>query len=162
MGNQTSQWFALFYLDEVDRLIKEKLGIKYYTRYMDDFILLHEDKAYLQHCKQEIERVLHTRLQLSFNAKTQVFPIKNGVEYLGWRFYIDENGHVVRKMKAQSKTRMLRTLHRLENDYSLGLVDLDEVYQSIQSYFNHLSYGDTWKLRERVCAELVFSRGNKV
>ena len=38
MGNQTSQWFALFYLDPLDRLVKEKLRIKYYTRYMDDCI----------------------------------------------------------------------------------------------------------------------------
>lgn len=25
IGNQTSQWFGLYYLDEIDRLIKEKL-----------------------------------------------------------------------------------------------------------------------------------------
>ena len=40
MGNQSSQWFALYYLDRIDRIIKEKYKIKYYTRYMDDLILL--------------------------------------------------------------------------------------------------------------------------
>lgn len=44
MGNQTSQWFALYYLDPMDRLIKEKMRIKYYIRYMDDGILIHESK----------------------------------------------------------------------------------------------------------------------
>jgi len=44
LGNQTSQWFALYYLDEIDRFIKEKLQIKCYVRYMDDFVLLHHDK----------------------------------------------------------------------------------------------------------------------
>ena len=48
LGNQTSQWFSLYYLDPIDRLIKEKYRIKYYTRYMDDLILIHEDKEYLK------------------------------------------------------------------------------------------------------------------
>lgn len=47
--------FALLYLNNLDHFIKEKLGIKYYGRYMDDFFLIHEDKAYLQYCRAEIE-----------------------------------------------------------------------------------------------------------
>ena len=42
IGNQTSQWFALYYPDPMDRIIKEKMHIKYYVRYMDDGILIHE------------------------------------------------------------------------------------------------------------------------
>ena len=48
LGNQTSQWFALYYLDSMDRLIKEKMRIKYYVRYMDDGVLVHESKEYLK------------------------------------------------------------------------------------------------------------------
>ena len=55
IGNQTSQWFALFYLNGLDHFIKETLKIKYYVRYMDDMILVHKDKEYLKHCKEEIE-----------------------------------------------------------------------------------------------------------
>lgn len=44
LGNQLSQWFALYYLDRIDRLVKEKLRIKGYVRYMDYFILIHRDK----------------------------------------------------------------------------------------------------------------------
>jgi len=51
LGNQTSQWFALLYLDEIDRLIKEKLKIKFYIRYMDDLILIHQNKTKLRDCK---------------------------------------------------------------------------------------------------------------
>ena len=50
LGNQSSQWFALFFLDRIDRLVKEELRIKCYVRYMDDFILIHRDKKYLQYC----------------------------------------------------------------------------------------------------------------
>lgn len=55
LGNQSSQWFALFYLNKLDHFIKEQLKIKYYVRYMDDMILIHRDKGYLVKCKQEIE-----------------------------------------------------------------------------------------------------------
>lgn len=54
MGNQTSQWFALYYFDPLDRLVKEKLRIKYYTRYMDDMILISENKEVLKEALAEI------------------------------------------------------------------------------------------------------------
>lgn len=58
IGNHTSQWFAILYLSDMDHMIKERLGIKYYGRYMDDFYLIHEDRAYLQFCLEEIRRFL--------------------------------------------------------------------------------------------------------
>ncbi len=58
MGNQTSQWFALYYLDPLDRLVKEKLRIKHYTRYMDDMILVHPSKEVLNHALQEMRSLL--------------------------------------------------------------------------------------------------------
>lgn len=86
LGNQTSQWFALWYLDSVDRYVKEQCRIKHYTRYMDDFIIIHSEKKVLQDIKKNLEQLLLDQLQLECNAKTQIIPIKNGVEYLGWRF----------------------------------------------------------------------------
>ncbi len=58
MGNQTSQWFALYYLDPLDRLVKERLCIKHYTRYMDDMILVHPGKEVLNHALQEMRSLL--------------------------------------------------------------------------------------------------------
>ncbi len=40
IGNYTSQYFANIYLNELDHYVKEVLRIKYYIRYMDDFIFL--------------------------------------------------------------------------------------------------------------------------
>lgn len=56
IGNQTSQIFGMFYLDSLDRLIKEKLRIKIHTRYMDDFLLVHEDKNVLVNALKEIKK----------------------------------------------------------------------------------------------------------
>ena len=55
LGNQTSQWFALYYLDPMDRIIKEKMHIKYYVRYMDDGILIHESKEVLNRTRRQAE-----------------------------------------------------------------------------------------------------------
>lgn len=72
LGNQSSQWFALFFLDRIGRLVKEELRIKCYVRYMDDFILIHRDKKYLQYCLKRINEVCNKELDLELNQKTQI------------------------------------------------------------------------------------------
>ena len=54
LGSQVTQLSQLAVLDDLDHFIKEQLHIKFYVRYMDDFILLHPDKAYLRYCWMEI------------------------------------------------------------------------------------------------------------
>lgn len=44
IGNYTSQYFANIYLNELDYFVKQELKIKYYLRYMDDFVLLINNK----------------------------------------------------------------------------------------------------------------------
>ena len=46
IGNLTSQIFAVYYLNDLDHYLKEKLGCKYYIRYMDDFVILSNSKSY--------------------------------------------------------------------------------------------------------------------
>ena len=47
LGNLTSQFFANVYLDELDQYVKHDLNAKYYIRYVDDFVILHESKKQL-------------------------------------------------------------------------------------------------------------------
>lgn len=51
----SSQFLAILYLNELDHFIKEELKIKYYIRYMDDGLIIHEDKEYLKYCLKEIK-----------------------------------------------------------------------------------------------------------
>ena len=90
LGSQISQLLELAVLDDLDHFIKERLHIKYYLRYMDDFILIHEDKAYLQYCRKEIEKEL-TKIHLKLNRKTSLYPLKQGVKFLQWRFIFTES-----------------------------------------------------------------------
>jgi RNA-directed DNA polymerase len=83
IGNQTSQWMALYYLNKIDRIIKEKYRIKYYARYMDDLIIIHEDKKYLEKLLSELTIFANDKLKLTFNDKTQIFPLHKGISFLG-------------------------------------------------------------------------------
>jgi retron-type reverse transcriptase len=157
LGNQASQWFALYYLDGIDRLIKEKLRVKHYTRYMDDFVLLHHDKQYLKDCLAEIRAMCKT-LELELNSKTQIFPVKNGVDYLGWHFYLTDTGKVVRKLRDSNKKTLKRRMKKLALRYYEWEIDFEAVKRSMVSTYGHLMHGDTYKLRNKLSWETGYSR----
>ena len=123
LGNQSSQWFALFYLNVVDRYVKEKLRVKGYVRYMDDMILIHRDKEYLRYCLNEIERICKEKL-------------KNGIDFLGYRHILNENGSITRKLRSSAKKRLkkhLKTLKKLRD-----IVDDEYVYIRKNAFYNHI------------------------
>ena len=156
LGNQTSQWFALYYLDPMDRLIKEKMRVRHYVRYMDDGILVHESRDYLKKVLAEM-RKLAEELRLSFNEKTQIFPISQGVDFLGFRFYLTETGKVVRRLRTSSKRRWKRRLKKFQEEYRSGTRTLDEIWTSLASYDGHLSHGHTYRLRKKVMNHFVLT-----
>ena len=98
LGYQTSQLFALLFLDEFDHFVKEKLRIRWYGRYMDDFFLIHPDKEYLQYCLTEIQAFMAS-LGLELNEKTQIFPLRHGMDFLGFHTYLTDSGKVIRKLR---------------------------------------------------------------
>lgn len=159
MGNQTSQLFALYYLDPADRLIKEKLRIKYYTRYMDDMVLLCSDKEYLRECLRQIRELCEGELRLELNEKTHIFPLKNGVDYLGWHFYLTETGKVIRKLRQSRKKRLKRRIKVLQQEYAAGRKDLEGIKRSIASMQGHLIHGHTYRLRKKIYGNMVFTKG---
>ena len=158
LGNQSSQWFAIYYLDPLDRLVKEKLRVKHYIRYMDDCLLIHPDKDFLQECLRQIRALVQDVLHLELNEKTQIYSLHKGVEFLGWRFYLSDTGKVVRKLKPQSKTRLKRRLKKLQKDYAEEVIGLQDVNAVLASYKGHLMHGDTFRLRTRLYQEFVLER----
>lgn len=138
LGNQSSQWFALLYLNSIDRYIKETLRIKYYVRYMDDMILIHRDKSYLQKCQSLITKKCLNDLKLLLNDKTQIGKVKNGIDFLGYRHILNETGKIVKKMRASSKIRMKKHLKNVNKLYSKKIVDENYVYLRKNAFYNHI------------------------
>lgn len=141
IGNQSSQILALLALSSLDHFVKEKLRIKYYGRYMDDFYLIHEDKEYLVQCWKDIERFI-TPLGMELNAKTQVFPLKNGIDYLGFHLYLTDTGKVIRKLRRKSKNNMARKLRKFKKLLDAGKIEMANIEQSYQSWKGHASKGN--------------------
>lgn len=83
LGNQSSQVFALIFLNGLDHYIVDELECKYYGRYMDDFYLLSNDKEYLKECLIKIKKYL-ANLKLTLNNKTEIVPMSKGIRFLGF------------------------------------------------------------------------------
>src|SRR3989338_4480299 len=64
LGNWTSQFFANVYLNELDQFVKHTLRVKYYIRYVDDFVILHHSADALREYGQQIEEFLSISLKL--------------------------------------------------------------------------------------------------
>lgn len=145
LGNQISQVFALMYLDGLDHLITEKLQIKYYGRYMDDFYLIHEDKKYLEYCLAVIQNYIHS-LKLTLNGKTQIIPFKNGINFLGFHTYVTRDGKAIRKLKGENKRKIKKRLLKNSELVKSGRMTKEKFYESYNSWRNHASHGNCVKL----------------
>lgn len=145
LGNQINQGFALLYLDAMDKMILYELGIEYYGRNMDDFWLIHPSKEYLQHCLQVITAYLET-LNLTLNGKTQIFPFKNGVSYLGFHTYITEDGRPIRKLSNQKKRNAQKKYARMAKLVVAGKLPPEKLAASYTAHKAHRSHGNCYNL----------------
>lgn len=155
LGNQTSQWFAVLYLNEIDRLIKEKLQVKCYTRYMDDFVLLSEDKNFLVHCKNQIQKTCQEKLNLNLNAKTQIGQLKNGVDYLGFNHRLTSSGKIEVCMRKSAKLRQRHYLKAISYFYLNNQIDDFYLLSRINAYRAHLKGSKNLKFINNYLQSLV-------
>ncbi len=137
MGNQSSQIFALLYLNCVDRLIKEKYRIKYYIRYMDDLIIVHEDKTLLKQLFDDIKKEV-VGLKLELNKKSEILALKNGVEFLGVKYLLLPNGKLLKHMKKQSVLRMVKRIKELVASIRLAILSPFELKMSVAGFWGNV------------------------
>lgn len=145
LGNLTSQVFANIYLNELDRFMKHTLKIKNYCRYMDDFVVILDNKEELNRIRHLAEDFVNNELKLKFNSKTQVFPIgkKNGraLDFLGYRMYGDH-----RFLRKSSVKRIKRKISKYRKQYAAGELSVLEVQLKIQSWVGHASHANSHNL----------------
>lgn len=150
IGNQSSQLLALLYLDDFDHWLRGDLGLVY-GRYMDDFYIISSDKLLLRRILKEIEDYIKP-LGLRLNNKTQIFPLKNGIDFLGFHTYLTSTGKVVRKVRAKSIDNMKRKIRKYRGLVDSGRMTLESVLQSYASWCGHISHGNTYHLRQNMDA----------
>lgn len=149
LGNLTSQFFANVYLNELDYYIKHNLKVKYYIRYVDDFVILHDSKETLVLYKWLINNFLKQRLKLELHPeKSKVIPLHNGVNLLGFRVFYHY------KLPRRSNLRKFKK--KLANIYTLTVREkvLVKINKILEGWFGYVMHGNTYKLRKRILKEI--------
>ena len=154
IGNLTSQFFANVYLNGFDHFVKENLRCKYYIRYVDDFVVFDNSKEKLSGIKAELESYLGSLRPCLHRNKSRVYPVKDGVRFLGYRIF------PTHRLVAKANTlAMRRRMHRYSRQYREGEISLAQVRQCIQSWIGHACHADSYRLRSRLLTGVAFQRG---
>ena len=116
IGNYTSPWFAEFFLQPLDRLIKQKYNVRYYVRYADDLVLIDNNKKRLRSTLYAIKSYL-SLLGMELKHDYQVFKIyQNGkgrkIDFVGRCF--GKGFCTIRKRRALAFMRQSRKIQKLQ------------------------------------------------
>ncbi len=134
LGNLTSQLLVNIYMNAFDHFMKRDLKIKYYIRYADDFVIVHENKEYLKNILPKISNFLEAKLRLSLHPdKVFIKTFSSGVDFLGWVHFPHH-----RIPRTSTKKRMFRNLNG------------NSKKESLISYTGLLSHGNTYELRKEI------------
>ena len=125
IGNVTSQFLAVFYLNDIDHYIKEVLKHKYYVRYMDDLVIIDNDKEKLIKSLNVITKMLKNE-KLEVNKKTKIYKLKNGFSFIGYNFKI--NNKVLIRYNTKTIRRIDKKLKKMKE------VNYEDYYKSLMSY----------------------------
>ncbi len=136
LGNLTSQIFANIYLNELDRFVKHNLKIRYYGRYMDDFIIIGQNKEWLEEKAREIDYFLEKQLNLQLHPdKVIIKKSMQGIDFLGY-----VQSPYWRILRIKTKKRMFRNLSLKYNFLKQGLISKKSFNYSVQSYLGVLKH----------------------
>jgi hypothetical protein len=153
IGNLTSQFLGNLYLDDLDHHLKETLRLPAYLRYVDDLVLLADDKASLWDLRSEIDRFLAGERLRLHPHKVQVQPTALGLDVLGYRVF---PGH--RRLRRDNGYRFRRRLRGLARGYARGEVAGDAVTASVAAWVGHVRHAASLGLRRAVLGSVVFRR----
>lgn len=111
IGSLFSQWAGNFYLTYFDHWLKEEKRVKYYYRYCDDLVILHNDKIFLHKLRKDIQEYLKVILDLQLKSNWQVFPTRiRGIDFVGYRHFGDYI--LLRKTTAKNMKKKLRKIYK--------------------------------------------------
>lgn len=146
LGNITSQLFANIYLNELDKFVKHRLRIKYYIRYCDDFVILSNDREYLEKLVPKINTFLKEKLNLSFNSdKIIIRKYLRGIDFLGYVSF-----PYYRALRTKTKRRMFRKIEQKIKRLKQDKISEESFNQTIQSYLGLLKHCNSYKLKRKI------------
>lgn len=146
IGNLTSQLFANIYMNEFDQFIKHGLKVKYYIRYTDDFIIVHQDKSYLLKLQNNIADFLNTKLKLSLHPdKLEIRKYRQGIDFLGY-----VNLPKARVLRTKVRRRLFIKLKQRVEEFRADEITEETLLRSFDSYLGVLSHADSHGLEQEL------------
>ncbi len=131
LGNLTSQLFVNIYMHEFDMYLKQELKVKYYIRYTDDFVILFDNREYLEKLLPEIKNFLNKKLHLCLHKnKILIKTYSSGIDFLGWTHSL-----YYRQIRTSTKRKIIKNLKNYPK------------LETVNSYRGLLKHGNTYKLR---------------
>lgn len=153
IGNLTSQLFSNIYMNVFDHYVTRELGIKYYGRYVDDFVLIHDDKRYLLSLMGEIKVFLKEKLHLTLHPKKiYIQHFSKGVVFLG--AYMKPNVKYIERRTKTNFYRLIKQINAEFVDQASSDAYLYATRSSINSYLGTMIHFSSYKLRAKILSAL--------
>ncbi len=148
IGNLTSQYFANHYLSEADHYLKDRLRVKHVFRYMDDIIVLHNDKYCLLDIERKYRNFLGKQLRLQLHE-----PIINqcrfGVPFLGYIVYPDKL-----RINQRSRRRFKRELTDLMMLFRMNMITEEKYRERLTAVYAFVNHADTKNFKRKILDKL--------
>ena len=141
IGNYLSQYFGNLYLDPLDHFMKENKRVKYYTRYCDDIVIFHKDKKHLHELKFDIFNFFDV-LKIKPKENYQIFPVANGVDFLGYVFTHDKT-----KIRKSIKLDFQRKVKNIKRHWQK--MPYTKILNTTMSYYGWFQYADADNLWDK-------------
>lgn len=151
IGNLTSQFFANVYLNELDQFSKQSLKAKYYYRYVDDFVILHESSERLNEMFLEISDFCMDVLKIQVHPfKKRIAPLYMGIDFIG---YVHKPFY--RGLRKRTARKMVSLVHQWKkNPHALEDQALLKLRDSLNSYYGVCKWAMTYALRKKIGDDL--------
>lgn len=147
IGNLTSQFFANIYLNELDQFVKHQLKARYYLRYVDDLVLLSQNKEQLKIWRNKIDNFLQEKLKLKLHPQKQILQeINKGIDFVG--FIVKPGYTLVRRRIVKNLKEKLWRIN--QNFGGITKQEIKQILSTVNSYYGQFKHSQTFNLRRKL------------
>lgn len=148
-GSQMIQIAGISVLDPLDHMAKDQMGIRNYIRYMDDAVAILPTHEEAERAMAAFGDTLHT-IGFELNLKkSRVYPLRDGIEFLGFDFHLTDTGKALMFVKPSNVKDMRRRVAKMARLNRNGRIMRADVDESYQGWRDHASKGDSFGLIRR-------------
>ena len=144
LGSQISQIMAILVPNDFDHFIKDKLGLKYYVRHMDDGIILLNDKAELVRIRELLKEEAAKYGLTLHPKKTRIVKLTKGFTFLKVK-YRTSKGKTIKTLVRSGIVRMRRKMKKFTKMVGKTRLKMDDVYASVQSWAAHARVAHSYR-----------------